>query len=232
MDQRELESMLLEQINQLTYRQWAGSMTTHQDIFSGRPPIPAEAPYPPQAGVGANGMSYRPLAPAPTTGIARAEVTRLTRAAQVRTEPEPLREQDRMLPMANVARLMTNQLPPSAKIAKDTKVLMQEMVSEFIAFLTSEANDISIGKGRRAIAPEDVIAALHELDLDSFVPATVAGAAGAMSSRDGAVSSSDLEGSSFSFSSSADSNNRSLASSEPQQMPVLARVLAQPPLSD
>ena len=62
---------------------------------------------------------------------------------------EPLRDQDRLLPVANVARLMASELPPDAKIAKEAKVLMQEMVSEFICFLTGEANDISIDSSTR-----------------------------------------------------------------------------------
>ncbi|CAI4251699.1 BFH_collapsed_G0001680.mRNA.1.CDS.1 [Saccharomyces cerevisiae] len=50
-----------------------------------------------------------------------------------------LREQDRWLPINNVARLMKNTLPPSAKVSKDAKECMQECVSELISFVTSEA---------------------------------------------------------------------------------------------
>jgi histone H3/H4 len=49
-----------------------------------------------------------------------------------------VREQDRFLPIANIARIMKKQLPPNAKIAKDAKETVQECVSEFISFLTSE----------------------------------------------------------------------------------------------
>ena len=67
------------------------------------------------------------------------------------------REQDRYLPVsmrvlsmqlglkrvfvsqiANVARIMKNSVPPTAKIAKDAKEAVQECVSEFISFVTSE----------------------------------------------------------------------------------------------
>jgi nuclear transcription Y subunit beta len=47
-------------------------------------------------------------------------------------------DQDRLLPIANVARIMKQTLPESAKIAKDAKECVQECVSEFIAFVTSE----------------------------------------------------------------------------------------------
>ena len=48
------------------------------------------------------------------------------------------REQDRYLPIANISRIMKRALPANAKIAKDSKETMQECVSEFISFITSE----------------------------------------------------------------------------------------------
>jgi nuclear transcription Y subunit beta len=49
-----------------------------------------------------------------------------------------VREQDRFLPIANIARIMKKMLPKNAKIAKDGKECLQECVSEFISFITSE----------------------------------------------------------------------------------------------
>lgn len=49
-----------------------------------------------------------------------------------------VREQDRFLPIANISRIMKKALPPNAKIAKDAKETVQECVSEFISFITSE----------------------------------------------------------------------------------------------
>lgn len=58
---------------------------------------------------------------------------------------EVIREQDRLLPIANVSRIMKQAIPSNAKIAKDAKETVQECVSELIAFVTSEyrKNDIS-----------------------------------------------------------------------------------------
>eukprot|EP01036_Dinobryon_divergens_P012515 gene12515-16866_t len=50
-----------------------------------------------------------------------------------------IREQDRFLPIANIARIMKKVLPQNAKIAKEAKESIQECVSEFISFITSEA---------------------------------------------------------------------------------------------
>ncbi len=49
-----------------------------------------------------------------------------------------MREQDRYLPIANISRIMKKALPINAKIAKDAKETVQECVSEFISFITSE----------------------------------------------------------------------------------------------
>lgn len=51
---------------------------------------------------------------------------------------DEVREQDRFLPIANIARIMKKSLPENAKIAKDAKETVQECVSEFISFITSE----------------------------------------------------------------------------------------------
>lgn len=49
-----------------------------------------------------------------------------------------VREQDRYLPIANISRIMKKALPANGKIAKDAKETVQECVSEFISFITSE----------------------------------------------------------------------------------------------
>ncbi|KAG6434043.1 hypothetical protein SASPL_105664 [Salvia splendens] len=47
-------------------------------------------------------------------------------------------EPDRFLPIANISRIMKKRLPANGKIAKDAKETVQECVSEFISFITSE----------------------------------------------------------------------------------------------
>ena len=53
-------------------------------------------------------------------------------------DEEALKEQDKLLPIANVSRIMKRALPENAKIAKDAKECVQECVSEFISFITLE----------------------------------------------------------------------------------------------
>lgn len=56
--------------------------------------------------------------------------------------PVSVREQDRFLPIANISRIMKKAIPSNGKIAKDAKEIVQECVSEFISFVTSEYDDI------------------------------------------------------------------------------------------
>ncbi|CAH1438494.1 unnamed protein product [Lactuca virosa] len=62
-----------------------------------------------------------------------------------------IREQDRFLPIANISRIMKKALPANGKIAKDAKDTVQECVSEFISFVTSEASDKCQKEKRKTI---------------------------------------------------------------------------------
>ncbi|AAS53385.1 AFR014Cp [Eremothecium gossypii ATCC 10895] len=79
-----------------------------------------------------------------------------------------LREQDRWLPINNVARLMKNTLPVTTKVSKDAKECMQECVSEFISFVTSEASDRCASDKRKTINGEDVLISLHALGFENY----------------------------------------------------------------
>ena len=49
------------------------------------------------------------------------------------------REQDRLLPVANIQRIMRRLLPADEKISKDAKEVLQESLSEFVCFVPEEA---------------------------------------------------------------------------------------------
>mmetsp|Transcript_200 Transcript_200/g.535 ORF Transcript_200/g.535 Transcript_200/m.535 type:complete len:141 (-) Transcript_200:352-774(-) len=84
-------------------------------------------------------------------------------------EYEEIREQDRYLPVANIARIMKNALPENAKIAKDSKETFQECVSEFISFITSEASDKCLQEKRKTINGDDLLWAMSTLGFDKYV---------------------------------------------------------------
>ncbi|KAL2506902.1 Nuclear transcription factor Y subunit B-5 [Abeliophyllum distichum] len=79
-----------------------------------------------------------------------------------------IKEQDRLLPIANVGRIMKQILPQNAKISKEAKETMQECVSEFIGFVTGEASDKCRKERRKTINGDDVCWALETLGFDDY----------------------------------------------------------------
>lgn len=79
-----------------------------------------------------------------------------------------IREQDRYLPIANIARIMKKVLPSNAKIAKEAKESIQECVSEFISFITSEASDKCQQEKRKTINGDDILWAMGTLGFDKY----------------------------------------------------------------
>eukprot|EP00882_Tetradesmus_deserticola_P004438 GHRQ01004683.1.p3 GENE.GHRQ01004683.1~~GHRQ01004683.1.p3 ORF type:complete len:115 (+),score=24.53 GHRQ01004683.1:253-597(+) len=78
------------------------------------------------------------------------------------------REQDRFLPIANISRIMKKALPGNAKIAKDAKEAMQECISEFISFITSEASDKCLRERRKTINGDDLLWAMQTLGFEEY----------------------------------------------------------------
>lgn len=81
----------------------------------------------------------------------------------------PIREQDRLMPIANVIRIMRRVLPAHAKISDDAKETIQECVSEYISFITGEANERCQREQRKTITAEDVLWAMSRLGFDDYV---------------------------------------------------------------
>ncbi|XP_006647824.1 nuclear transcription factor Y subunit B-8-like [Oryza brachyantha] len=80
-----------------------------------------------------------------------------------------IREQDRLMPIANVIRIMRRVLPAHAKISDDAKETIQECVSEYISFITGEANERCQREQRKTITAEDVLWAMSRLGFDDYV---------------------------------------------------------------
>lgn len=82
---------------------------------------------------------------------------------------EDIKDLDKFLPIANIARIMKKVIPQHAKISKESKECLQECVSEFICFIASEASDRSIQEKRKTVNGEDAVNALGNLGFDSYV---------------------------------------------------------------
>ncbi|KAF8038226.1 hypothetical protein BT93_B0928 [Corymbia citriodora subsp. variegata] len=79
-----------------------------------------------------------------------------------------IKEQDRLLPIANVGRIMKQILPANAKISKEAKETMQECVSEFISFVTSEASEKCRKERRKTVNGDDICWAMETLGFDNY----------------------------------------------------------------
>lgn len=84
-------------------------------------------------------------------------------------QDQGVREQDRFLPTANIARIMKKALPGNAKVAKDGKDTVQECVSEFVSFITSEASDKCQREKRKTINGDDILWAMSTLGFDKYI---------------------------------------------------------------
>ncbi|KAI4971938.1 hypothetical protein ZWY2020_002863 [Hordeum vulgare] len=80
-----------------------------------------------------------------------------------------VKEQERFLPIANIGRIMQRGVPEKGKIAKDTKESIQECVSEFISFITSEASDKCMKENRKTINGNDLIWSMGTLGFEDYV---------------------------------------------------------------
>ncbi|CAD0091627.1 unnamed protein product [Aureobasidium mustum] len=78
----------------------------------------------------------------------------MSSASRVPSRSQPLRPRNTKNDVASdanirnfapVARIMKGALPDNAKIAKEAKECMQECVSEFISFITSEGTSTATG---------------------------------------------------------------------------------------
>ncbi|SCV70006.1 BQ2448_1400 [Microbotryum intermedium] len=78
------------------------------------------------------------------------------------------KEQDRFLPIANVARVMKRVLPSSTKVSKESKEIMQECTSEFISFITSEAAERCSAEKRKTVNGEDLLFAMNSLGFENY----------------------------------------------------------------
>ncbi|XP_063701229.1 uncharacterized protein LOC134831432 [Culicoides brevitarsis] len=86
-----------------------------------------------------------------------------------RIQGQPLREQDRFLPIANITKIMKKAIPDNGKVAKDARECVQECVSEFISFITSEASDRCHQEKRKTINGEDILFAMCSLGFDNYI---------------------------------------------------------------
>lgn len=63
---------------------------------------------------------------------------------------------------------MKKALPEHAKLSKESKECIQECVSEFISFITSQAADRCLVEKRKTLNGEDVLWAMYTLGFENY----------------------------------------------------------------
>ncbi|XP_012846005.1 PREDICTED: nuclear transcription factor Y subunit B-8-like [Erythranthe guttata] len=79
------------------------------------------------------------------------------------------REAVQYMPTTNITRIMRCVLPAHVNIADDAKEAIQVCVSEFINFVTAEANNRCRRDYRKTVTPEDVLAAMTSLGFGDYI---------------------------------------------------------------
>ncbi|XP_044469527.1 nuclear transcription factor Y subunit B-like [Mangifera indica] len=87
----------------------------------------------------------------------------------IESSPCIIRSQNQHMPITNVTRIMRKVLPPNVKIADNAKEFIQECVTEYISFITNEANDYCHHEQRKTVSAEDLILAMERLGFDNYV---------------------------------------------------------------
>ena len=67
-----------------------------------------------------------------------------------------------------VGRVMKKALPERAKLSKESKECVQECVSEFISFITSQAADKCKLEKRKTLNGEDILWAMYTLGFENY----------------------------------------------------------------
>ncbi|PQQ04550.1 hypothetical protein Pyn_21222 [Prunus yedoensis var. nudiflora] len=106
---------------------------------------------------------------AATNRNAAAAVANADDPAQLASQQSAVREQDQYMPIANVICILRHILPPHAKISNDAKETIQECVSEYIAFITGEANERCQREQRKTVTVEDILWAMGKLRFNNYI---------------------------------------------------------------
>nr|XP_051201062.1 F-box protein SKIP19-like isoform X2 [Lolium perenne] len=80
-----------------------------------------------------------------------------------------VKERDGFLPTADISRIMRKAIPPNGKIDKGAMEAVQEFVSEFISFITSEASDKCKTEKREAMTGDDLLWAMATLGFENYI---------------------------------------------------------------
>lgn len=77
--------------------------------------------------------------------------------------------EEEFLPISNINRIMKAAIHLNLKISKDAKKLMDECVTEFICFVTSEASEKCKRERKKTINGDDILTVMNLLGFENYV---------------------------------------------------------------
>ncbi|KAL5118320.1 hypothetical protein ACEQ8H_003830 [Pleosporales sp. CAS-2024a] len=104
-----------------------------------------------------------------TSGAVEDEGT-APKAVARESRDDTLSVEDLNLPKSIVQRLAKGVLPPNTQIQKDALLAMSKSATVFVNYLTSCAAEHAQRSGKRTVMPENVFAAMHELEFAFMLP--------------------------------------------------------------
>lgn len=74
-----------------------------------------------------------------------------------------------VMPLAVVTRIMKSVLPKDVRIRDGAKKSVQQLVTEFILYVTAHASKKCVDESRQKITGEDLIGAMKDLKFDDYI---------------------------------------------------------------
>ncbi|XP_077499258.1 DNA polymerase epsilon subunit 3 Chrac-14 [Amblyomma americanum] len=81
------------------------------------------------------------------------------------------RPEDLNLPLSVVTRIVKDALPDGVNVSKDARAALAKAASVFVLYTTSCANNFAMKGKRKTVTGADIISAMEEMELQSFVDA-------------------------------------------------------------
>ncbi|KAF2034951.1 histone-fold-containing protein [Setomelanomma holmii] len=92
------------------------------------------------------------------------------KSASKEPKDDTLSVEDLNLPKSIVQRLAKGVLPPNTQIQKDALLAMSKSATVYVNYLTSCAAEHAQRQGKKTVMPNDVFAAMHELEFAFMLP--------------------------------------------------------------
>ncbi|KAF2995816.1 hypothetical protein E8E13_001415 [Curvularia kusanoi] len=131
------------------------------------PPAPGAEETEPEVTVSPPGVA-EPDMPSPPSPIPE-KIYKEPKPPKPRDE-DTLSVEDLNLPKSIVQRLAKGVLPPNTQIQKDALLAMSKGATVFVNYLTSHAAEEALRSGRKSVMPQDVFAAMKELEFEFMLP--------------------------------------------------------------